>query len=78
MAARTRITKESKWAEDIVLIMQDGTGPFTRKQLAEALQAKFNIGYQEAMNEVSYAFLADKKTRKRFVQVRPGWWDLAP
>jgi len=56
--------------------MADGIGPFTRRMLAEELQRKFNISHQDAMIEVSYALLADKKTGKRFVMVRPGWYDL--
>ena len=77
MSARSPVTEESPWAEDLALIMSDGTGPFTRKMLAIELQKKFTISWQNAMTEISYALLADKRTKKRFVRIKQGWWDLA-
>lgn len=54
--------------------MQAGSGPFTRKMIAEKLEETHNLYHQEAMLNVSIAIQADKG--KVFKRVQPGWWEL--
>lgn len=81
MPSYTRNTeyKESQYATDLVKIMKAGTGPYTRKMLAEALSEKYpDISRQELMNEVSSAIYQDRWTKKnRFVTVKHGWYYLS-
>lgn len=70
--------KESKYALDLVKIMQAGTGPYTRSMLARALGELYPAKYwQELMNEVSGAILMDRLSKAgRFKTVRKGWYGL--
>lgn len=52
---------ESKYALDLVKIMQAGTGPYTRSMLAKELSSLYPAMYwQDLMNEVSGAIQMDK------------------
>lgn len=71
--------KESKYARDLVRIMQPGPGPYTRSMLATELGKRYKKKYwQELMNEVSSAILLDRLSKKnRFRVVRPRWYGLS-
>lgn len=62
---------------EVQKIMKAGTGPFTRKMIAEPLAEKHKLYHQEAMLAVSIALELDKRKDKLFKVARPGWWDLA-
>lgn len=73
--------KESKYAPDLVKIMQAGKGPFTRSMLATELGKLHPSLYkQELMNEVSYTLQADrwsKAGRFKVADGRKGWYELS-
>lgn len=69
---------ESEYIRDLARIMANGTGPFSRKYLAEELQKVHKeLSIQQALNEVSGAIESDKHINKRFKRRIPGGWDLA-
>lgn len=69
--------EESRYIRDLARIMANGTGPFSRKYLAEELKKVHKgLAIQEALNEVSCAIESDKHINKRFKRVIPGGWDL--
>lgn len=70
--------KESKYATDLVRIIQAGEGPYTRAMLATELSKIYPAMYwQELMNEVSGAILMDRLSKAgRFKVVKKGWYDV--
>jgi hypothetical protein len=80
MARKTSFTfTESKYAADLVAIMQTGTGPFTRSMLATELgKLHPELYWQDLMREVSSALQQDKWSKaNRFKVARPGWYELS-
>ena len=71
---------ESRYATDLVKIMQAGEGPYTRSQLATELGEIYpELYWQDLMNEVSGAIQMDKWSKaNRFQSVknRKGWYEL--
>lgn len=76
---KTNQYSESEYAADLVKIMAAGTGPYTRKMLAEELGKLYpKMYYQTLMNEVSGAMMMDKLSKaNRFRVVRKGWYGLS-
>jgi hypothetical protein len=70
--------EESQYIRDLEQIMQNGQGPFTRKQLIAELSKLYpHLPTSEISLQVSCAIQDDKKIKKRFRFVRQGYWDLA-
>ena len=78
-ASRKKIKlKETKRIKDIAKIMSAGQGPYTKMMLVIELEKIYpDLYLQELKNLISYAIEEDKHIKKRFRQVKPGWWDLA-
>lgn len=70
--------RESEYAKDLVKIMKAGTGPYTRKMLANELEKLYPRLYkQDLMNAVSGVMLMDKLSKaNRFKIAKPGWYEL--
>jgi hypothetical protein len=72
---------ESKYAADLVAIMQAGEGPYTRAMLAEELAKRHpSMYWQELMNEVSSTLQQDKWSKaNRFKAAKKGkgWYELS-
>ena len=65
---------ESQWAEEIAIIMQDRSGPFTKQFLAIELEKKFPFQRNAASLEVSGVLISDAYVSKpRFQRVKGGW-----
>jgi len=71
--------RESIYAQDLVQIMKAGSGPYTRKMLAQELSKLYpQMYWQDLMNEVSSAIQLDRWSQaNRFRAVKKGWYDLA-
>lgn len=69
--------EESQYIRDIAEIMAKGTGPFTRKMLAEELSKMYpHLRPKEIKLLVSGAIQDDRYINNRFKIVKQSWWDL--
>jgi hypothetical protein len=65
---------ESQWAAEIAIIMEGGSGPFTRQFLAKELEKKFTFRRNVASLEVSGVLQSDAYvSNPRFKRVEGGW-----
>lgn len=69
--------EETQHIRDIATIMATNPGPFTRAMIWEKMSEIYpDLSKQELKIIVSSAFEIDKRAKKRFKLVAPGWWDL--
>lgn len=74
-----KIEKEKKreidWEKEIIKIMENGNGPFTKTMILKSLDKKFakdNLYHQDIMKNLSIVLVNNPK----FKRVKRGWYQL--